>query len=75
MDELYFEFDVPFEDSDTLQTATFKLYNLSESAAGGGHRRDSGGQAGAAGRLADQTGVEKRNVDVGHEIRLNWRYR
>lgn len=31
MDELYFEFDVPFEDSDTLQTATFKLYNLSES--------------------------------------------
>ena len=30
MDDLYFEFDVPFEDSDTLQTATFKAYNLSE---------------------------------------------
>lgn len=30
MDSLYFEFEVPFEDSDTLQTATFKVYNLSE---------------------------------------------
>jgi len=30
MDDLYFEFEVPFEDSDTLQTATFKAYNLSE---------------------------------------------
>ena len=30
MDDLYFEFDVPFEDSDTLQSATFKVYNLSE---------------------------------------------
>ena len=30
MDDLYFEFEVPFEDSDTLQTATFKVYNLSE---------------------------------------------
>ena len=24
MDDLYFEFEVPFEDSDTLQTAKFK---------------------------------------------------
>lgn len=31
MDNLYFEFEVPFEDSDTLQTAKFKAYNLSES--------------------------------------------
>lgn len=30
MDNLYFEFEVPFEDSDTLQTAKFKAYNLSE---------------------------------------------
>ena len=30
MDDLYFEFEVPFEDSDTLQSATFKVYNLSE---------------------------------------------
>ena len=30
MDDLYFEFEVPFEDSDTLQTAKFKAYNLSE---------------------------------------------
>ena len=29
MDDLYFEFEVPFEDSDTLQSATFKVYNLS----------------------------------------------
>lgn len=28
MDDLYFEFEVPFEDSDTLQSATFKAYNL-----------------------------------------------
>lgn len=26
MDDLYFEFEVPFEDSDTLQTAKFKAY-------------------------------------------------
>lgn len=31
MDDLYFEFEVPFEDSDTLQSATFKAYNLAES--------------------------------------------
>lgn len=31
MDDFYFEFTVPFEDSDTLQTATFKVYNLAES--------------------------------------------
>ena len=31
MDDLYFEFEVPFEDSDTLQTAKFKAYNLAES--------------------------------------------
>ena len=31
MDNLYFEFEVPFEDSDTIQTAKFKAYNLSES--------------------------------------------
>ena len=30
MDNLHFEFDVPFEDSDTIQTAKFKAYNLSE---------------------------------------------
>lgn len=31
MDDLYFEFEVPFEDSDTLQSATFRAYNLAES--------------------------------------------
>lgn len=31
MDDLYFEFEVPFEDSDTLQTAKFSAYNLAES--------------------------------------------
>ena len=31
MDDFYFEFDVPFEDSDTLQQATFSIYNLADS--------------------------------------------
>lgn len=31
MDDFYFEFDVPFEDSDTLQQATFSVYNLADS--------------------------------------------
>lgn len=31
MDDFYFEFEVPFEDSDTLQQATFSIYNLAES--------------------------------------------
>ena len=31
MDDLYFEFEVPFEDSDTLQSATFKVYIASGS--------------------------------------------
>lgn len=30
MDDLFFEFEVPFEDSTTLQSAEFKVYNLSE---------------------------------------------
>lgn len=41
MDELYFEFTVPFEDSDTLQTATFKVYNLSEGTRKGIRRGDA----------------------------------
>ena len=40
MDNLYFEFDVPFEDSDTIQTAKFKAYNLSESTRKGIKRGD-----------------------------------
>lgn len=28
MDDFYFEFDVPFEDSDTLQQATFSMKPL-----------------------------------------------
>ena len=41
MDDLYFEFEVPFEDSDTLQSATFKAYNLAEKYPG----RASSGEA------------------------------
>lgn len=40
MDDLYFEFEVPFEDSDTLQTAKFKAYNLSEATRKGIKRGD-----------------------------------
>ena len=40
MDNLYFEFEVPFEDSDTIQTAKFKAYNLSESTRKGIKRGD-----------------------------------
>ena len=40
MDDLYFEFEVPFEDSDTLPTATFKAYNLAESTRKGIKRGD-----------------------------------
>lgn len=40
MDDLYFEFEVPFEDSDTLQTAKFKAYNLSEATRKGIKRDD-----------------------------------
>lgn len=40
MDNLYFEFEVPFEDSDTIQTAKFKAYNLSESTRKGIKRWD-----------------------------------
>ena len=40
MDNLYFEFEVPFEDSDTIQTAKFKAYNLSESTRKGIERGD-----------------------------------
>lgn len=40
MDDLYFEFEVPFEDSDTIQTAKFKAYNLSESTRKGIKRGD-----------------------------------
>lgn len=31
MDDFYFEFEVPFEDTTTVQTATVKIYNLAES--------------------------------------------
>ena len=41
MDDLYFEFEVPFEDSDTLQTAKFKAYNLSEATRKGIKRGDA----------------------------------
>lgn len=41
MDDLYFEFEVPFEDSTTLQTATFKAYNLSEATRKGIRRGDA----------------------------------
>lgn len=40
MDDLYFEFEVPFEDSDTLQTAKFKAYNLAEATRKGIKRGD-----------------------------------
>lgn len=40
MDDLYFEFEVPFEDSDTLQTAKFKAHNLAESTRKGIKRGD-----------------------------------
>ena len=40
MGNLYFEFEVPFEDSDTIQTAKFKAYNLSESTRKGIKRGD-----------------------------------
>lgn len=30
MDDFYFEFEVPFEDTTTVQTATVKIYNLKE---------------------------------------------
>ena len=40
IDDLYFEFEVPFEDSDTLQTAKFKAYNLAEATRKGIKRGD-----------------------------------
>lgn len=40
MDDLYFEFEVPFEDSDTLQTAKFSAYNLAEATRKGIKRGD-----------------------------------
>ena len=36
MDDLYFEFEVPFEDSDTIQSATFKAYTIGQHLAGVG---------------------------------------
>ena len=30
MDDFYFEFEVPFEDTTTVQTATVKIYNLAK---------------------------------------------
>ena len=40
MDDLYFEFEVPFEDSDTIQTDKFKAYNLAEATRKGIKRGD-----------------------------------
>lgn len=40
MDDFYFEFEVPFEDTTTVQTATVKIYNLAK-ATRAGHRAQS----------------------------------
>lgn len=41
MEDLYFEFEVPFEDSTQLPTATFKIYNMKEATRKGIQKNDA----------------------------------